>query len=137
MKKLTYQLKIILLTLVTIFSFTALPAVTFACGDGSGSSKDQVLSGIGESGSACDSSGVSTVISAVVNILSYIVGIVSVVMIIVGGIKFTTSGGDSNAVSSAKNTVLYAFIGLIIAALAQVLVHFVLTSATTGTVSPS
>lgn len=65
-------------------------------------------------------------IGKIVNILTVIVGIVAVIMIIVGGFKYITSGGDSNKVGSAKNTILYAVIGLVIVALAQFLVKFVL-----------
>ncbi len=81
-----------------------------------------------------DQSGdVNNLISDIVNILSVIVGIVAVIMIIVGGFKYITSGGDSNKVSSAKNTILYAIIGLIIVALAQFIVRFVLSKAKTAT----
>jgi hypothetical protein len=51
-------------------------------------------------------------------------------MIIIGGFRYITSGGDSGSVSSAKNTVLYAIVGLIIVALAQVIVRFVLSKST-------
>ena len=61
-----------------------------------------------------------------INIFSAIVGIISVVMIIIGGIRYITSGGDSGKVTSAQNTVLYAVIGLIVVALAQIIVKFVL-----------
>lgn len=73
--------------------------------------------------------GFTTAISTVVSILSYIVGIVSIIMIIVAGLKYITSGGDANKVGSAKNTLIYAMIGIAIAGLAQALVHFVLSSA--------
>lgn len=66
------------------------------------------------------------VISQVINILSVIVGLVGVIFVIIGGAKYITSGGDSGQVSSAKTTVIYALVGLIIAALAQVIVRFVL-----------
>ncbi len=65
-------------------------------------------------------------ITQIINVLSVIIGIVAVIMIIWGGFKFITSSGDSGNVSSAKNTVIYAIIGLIIVALAQVIVRFVL-----------
>lgn len=65
----------------------------------------------------------------VVNLLSLIVGIVAVILIIINGFKFVTSGGDSNSVSSAKNGIIYAIVGLIIVALAQVIVRFVLSKA--------
>jgi hypothetical protein len=73
---------------------------------------------------------IDKLIANIVNILSVIVGIVAVVMIIIGGFRYITSGGDSGSVSSAKNTVLYAIVGLIIVALAQVIVRFVLSKST-------
>jgi len=82
--------------------------------------------------SACEdnnnetSSRVNDLITKVINIFSVIVGIVAVVMIIWGGLKYITSGGDSGNVTGAKNTILYAIIGLIIVALAQFIVRFVL-----------
>jgi hypothetical protein len=54
-------------------------------------------------------------------------------MIIVGGLKYITSGGDSGNVSGAKNTILYAIVGLVVVALAQIIVRFVLTRVTTAT----
>ncbi len=69
-------------------------------------------------------------ISQIVNIISVIVAVVAVIMIIFGGFKYITSGGDSNNITSAKNTILYAIIGLIIVALAQFIVKFVLGKAT-------
>ena len=73
---------------------------------------------------------VNNIVSYVINIFSIIVGIVAVIMIIVGGLKYITSGGDSNKVTSAKNSIVYAIIGLIIVALAQIIVKFVLAKAT-------
>lgn len=69
----------------------------------------------------------NNLIAAIVNIISVIVGIIAVVMIIIGGAKFITSGGDSGKVSSAKSTVIYALVGLVIVALAQFIVRFVLS----------
>lgn len=66
------------------------------------------------------------IITGAVNIISLVVGIVAVIMIIVGGFKYITSSGDSGKVGSAKNTILYAIIGLVVVALAQVIVKFVL-----------
>jgi hypothetical protein len=68
----------------------------------------------------------------IVNIFSLIVGVAAVIMIIVGGFRYITSGGDSTKVGGAKNTLIYAIVGLIIVALAQAIVHFVLNNATTA-----
>lgn len=72
---------------------------------------------------------VNDIIRLVINIFSLIVGVISVIMIIIGGLKYITSGGDSGNVSGAKNTILYAVIGLVVVALAQVIVRFVLQKA--------
>ena len=68
-----------------------------------------------------------SIIARVVNILLYIIGAAAVIMIIFGGFKYITSGGDSAGVTSAKNTILYAVIGLIVALLAFAIVNFVVT----------
>jgi len=64
----------------------------------------------------------------VVNVLLFIIGAISVIMLIFGGIRYTISAGDSSAVTAAKNTILYAIIGLIIAFLAFALVNWVLAA---------
>ncbi|MBA3758549.1 hypothetical protein H0X10_02865 [Candidatus Saccharibacteria bacterium] len=84
--------------------------------------------GCGDQGDA--ESRVNEIIRLVINIFSLIVGVIAVIMIIIGGLKYITSGGDSSNVSGAKNTILYAIIGLVIVALAQVIVRFVLQKTT-------
>ena len=76
-----------------------------------------------------DESKLDSLLAKIINIISIIVGIIAVIMIIIGGFKYITSGGDSGKVSSAKNTIIYAVVGLIIVALAQFIVKFVLGSA--------
>lgn len=68
-----------------------------------------------------------------VNLFSIVVGAVAVIMIIYGGFRYITSGGDSGNVGNAKNTLIYAIVGLIIVALAQIIVQFVLTQSATVT----
>jgi len=67
------------------------------------------------------------IIKTVINLFSLVVGVVSVIMIIYGGLRYITSGGNDTSVTGAKNTILYAIIGLVIVALAQVMVRFVLS----------
>ena len=75
----------------------------------------------------------TAIIKLVINIISVVVGVVAVIMIVFGGLKYITSGGESSNVSSAKNTILYAIIGLVIVALAQFIVRFVLDKSITAT----
>ena len=76
--------------------------------------------------------GKNGVFTQITNTVLYVVGIVSVIMLIYGGLRYVTSGGDSKKVTDAKNTILYAIIGLIISILAFSIVNFVI-NAVTGT----
>lgn len=78
---------------------------------------------------ACTDFSILTVISTGINFLLIVIGTLSVVMIIVGGIRYTASGGNDKSVASAKNTIMYAVIGLVVAALAGAIVNFVLKDA--------
>lgn len=68
------------------------------------------------------------VFRTITNVLLFLIGAVSVIMLIIGGIRYTVSGGDSSAVTAAKNTILYAIVGIIVALLAYAIVNFVLGS---------
>lgn len=76
--------------------------------------------------------GPSGIFKVITNVLLFLIGAVSVIMLIIGGIRYTISQGDSSAVTSAKNTILYAIIGIIVALLAYAIVNFVLGSFTGG-----
>lgn len=69
----------------------------------------------------------ASLISKIVNTLLFIVGALSVIMIIIGGIIYATSAGDSGRVTTAKNTIIYAVIGLVVALLAFAIVKFVVS----------
>ncbi|KKU20153.1 MAG: hypothetical protein UX30_C0003G0028 [Candidatus Saccharibacteria bacterium GW2011_GWA2_46_10] len=87
--------------------------------------------------SAESGSKLSATIKKILNVLSAIVAIVAVIMIVIGGFRYVASAGKQENVTAAKNTILYAIIGLIVVALAQAIVHFVLREATEATSSTS
>ena len=68
------------------------------------------------------------IVVIIINIMLWLIGILAVIMLIFGGIKYATSAGDSNKVTSAKNTIMYAVIGLIIAIFAWAIVRWVTDS---------
>ena len=70
------------------------------------------------------------IFAQITNVMLFIIGAISVIMIIIGGLRYILSGGDSANVSAAKNTILYAIVGVIIALLAYAAVNFI-----TGTFS--
>lgn len=62
----------------------------------------------------------------VVNLLIVVAGIIAVIMIIVGGIRYTTSAGDAGQTKSARDTIIYAVAGLVVAIMSFAIVNFVL-----------
>lgn len=72
--------------------------------------------------------GAGGIFETISKVLLFIIGAVSVIMLIIGGIRYTISQGDSSAVTSAKNTILYSIIGLVVAILAFAAVDFVIKS---------
>ena len=121
-----------LMAAAALLAPVAVPVVAYAA-DGDDVIQSGLCGGVelqlssGDCADAGDSSDkLNNLIKQVINILSIVVGVVAVVMIIFGGLKYITSGGDSSNVSSAKNTIIYAIIGLVIVALAQFIVRFVL-----------
>jgi hypothetical protein len=67
----------------------------------------------------------SNMIRDVINTLLYVLGMIAVIMIVIGGIRYTTSNGDSSSTKAAKDTILYSVVGLIIAMLSFAIVNFV------------
>lgn len=94
-----------------------------------GTAAEEVCKGIGAvdgSGNCTRDDSLSTVIRSIINIFSVVVGIVAVIMIMVSGFKYVTANGDSGNLTSAKQTLIYAIIGLVVVALSQFIVRFVL-----------
>lgn len=65
-------------------------------------------------------------IGKIVNVMLFITGAISTIMIIVGGIFYAISTGDSGKVARAKNTIMYAIVGLVVSLLAYAIINFVL-----------
>ena len=79
-------------------------------------------------GQAADLFGQTGTFRTLTNVMLYLIGAISVIMLIVGGLRYVISGGDSTAVQNAKNTILYAVVGIIVAILAYAVVSFVINS---------
>jgi cytochrome bd-type quinol oxidase subunit 2 len=74
---------------------------------------------------SCNNTSVNAIFAGVANALVFLVGAVSVIMIILGGLKYVTSNGDSKQTESAKNTILYAVVGLVVAMASFAIITFV------------
>ena len=124
MQKLSKSLLLVPLLVVGL-SFSAPIAVSaVACDDASGG-----ISGGADCAKPTDAAedlfGENSIFQVVTNILLFLIGAISVIMLIIGGIRYVVSGGDQNAITSAKNTILYAIIGIVVAFLAFAAVRFV------------
>jgi hypothetical protein len=82
---------------------------------------------------AGNTASLGSIVGIVMNVLFILVGALGVAFIVIGGIKYITSGGDEKKVASAKNTILYAVIGLVVAILARVIIGIVLNAIGTST----
>lgn len=78
------------------------------------------------------SNNLMSTVSTIINVIIGVVGIVSVIFIVIGGLSYVTSAGDPGKAKKAKDTILYAVIGLIVAVLAFAIVNFVLASVFSG-----
>jgi len=102
----------------------ATPALVYA------SPADEIKNGVDKVGGNDDQPKLEEGIKTIVNVLLFVLGAIAVIMIIIGGIRYSTSNGDSSQITGAKNTILYAVIGLIVAILAYAIVNFVLDAFT-------
>lgn len=76
--------------------------------------------------------GNGSLFNTIINTMLFLIGALSVIMLIWGGIRYTISRGDSGEVNNAKNTILYAIVGLIVSILAFAIVNFVVAKFTEG-----
>lgn len=92
---------------------------------------DSIRKGTTDAGSSeTDDSGFNDGLQTVMNILMFLLGAIAVIMIVIGGLRYTTSNGDAGTIKSAKDTILYAVVGLIVALIAYAIVSFVITQFT-------
>lgn len=128
------KIKSAFLSLVLMSGLLIAPAFAVINGGvASAAAKDEICKGI-NNGAACNTTGDNNLgawIKSIVNVILYIIGAIAVVMIVIGGLRYVLSGGDSSQTKSAKDTILYAVIGLVVAVLAYSIVNFVVFNLTT------
>ncbi len=147
MKQFITSLKALLVVPVLALAFTAVaPAAdTYANTYGKCATVDNSGNGLSlGAGVDCakgqdqqkDLFGPNGIFKKVTDVLLFIIGAVAVIMLVIGGIRYTVSGGDQNAVTAAKNTILYAVVGIIVAILAYAIIGFVTGSFAAGQTTP-
>ncbi len=133
------MIKNILITIVVIVSAflvtTVLPNSVVSAQDAGDAVCDTLGQATGNSCATTDSSGssISNVIKGALNLLTFAAGVATVIMVIIAGFKYLTSQGEASAVANAKNTLLYALIGVVIVVLSQTIVFFIVNNTTSTT----
>lgn len=109
---------------ITLFALSAYPAPAQAS-----TAAEQIRKGVNQAAgkdASAKTGNVATLITRIINIFTVLIGVVAVFMLIYGGFKYITSAGNDAGVQAAKNTIIYAIIGLVVVALAQIIVKFVI-----------
>ncbi len=129
MKRFFSKLTLLALPLLLVLGigFTVLaPTATYAA------PQDEVKNGLTASGasSADTSTGKNgtfrKTFQNIISTLLFIIGIIGVIVIVIAGIQYATSGGNAEQASKAKNSIIYAVVGIIVAVMAYAIVGFVI-----------
>jgi len=67
----------------------------------------------------------SATLAVILNIVFAIIGSISVLIIVIAGLKFITSSGKPEEIAKAKDTIIYAAVGLVVCVSAISIVSFV------------
>ena len=131
--KINFKKQLLVLLALPVLAFgVAAPAyaanLSLKQGADSAKGTDQTACIFGTENGGCD----NPLFKTITNVLLFVIGAVSVIMLIIGGFRYTVSQGDSSALTSAKNTILYAVIGIVVAILAYGIVNFVIGNFTAG-----
>lgn len=127
MKKIK-QITATLLAIFATFTLALSPNLAYANNQNNLSGVRKGVEAARGSDMPTDLVGQNGILNKVTNTLLLLIGAVSVFMLILGGFRYVVSGGDSKKVTDAKNTILYAIIGLIIALFSSAIVTFVLNA---------
>ena len=125
-----FILGIITMSVIIGISSTIIAPSAQAIGEGGASAGANLARGDNTPGNFA--SGDTSIVRRAINLMLYGVGILSVVMLIWGGVRYVISGGNKESITAAKNTILYAIIGLLVALFAYAIINFVITTAISG-----
>ncbi len=119
------KLQSIIISVISVFTLMLVPVLATGSTVYAQTPKAEICKGVNNGGGCTSGNEFNTFIKNIINILLFIIGAVAVIMIIIGGLRYILSGGDSSSTKSARDTVLYAVVGLVIAISAYAIVNFV------------
>ena len=114
-----------IVAVIALLAVSAFSPVLLMNHEVSASAVSEIQKGTSQVSSASSGADLPSIAKTVVNTMLFIVGILAVIMIIFSGIRYITAHGDKGQVESAKNTLIYSIVGLVIAIIAYALVTWV------------
>lgn len=121
------RIRTAILSLAAVIGLVSVPLVPATVMAADNDPIESVTDGFKSSGGGeANTDDLSDRIKTIVNVMLFILGAIAVIMIIIGGIRYATSNGDPSSIKGAKDTILYAVIGLIVAIMAYAIVGFVI-----------
>lgn len=122
------KLKTTIIAIVIAFGFAVVPTATYVGAATCSNPAECIKGGVKSAGGSGQTTDISKLLGTVVNVILYVLGAASVIMIVIGGFRYVVSQGDASAIKGAKDTILYAVVGLVVAILAYAIVNFVLNA---------
>lgn len=77
-----------------------------------------------------DTRNVGDIIETIVGTLLFFIGVTAVIVIIIAGIRMVTSSGNADSVAKARNSIIWAAVGIVVASAAYAIMHFVVERVT-------
>ncbi len=92
--------------------------------------KDACESAAAKASAACQTNGANPftgpngTLQKAANIISWLAGVSAALMLVIAGLMYVLSNGDSSKISTAKTTVIYAIVGIVIVVSARAIIIF-------------
>lgn len=121
------KLKLIL-SIALLFSAISAPIVALNSPQVDAQAANQIRKGVNQAGGDKNKTSLPAFIENITNILLFLVGVIAVIAIVISGLRFVTANGNQDQISSARNGIIYAVIGIAVAIMAYAIVRFVVNS---------
>lgn len=131
LRRIFIQASLTLALVVPVLTATQAPVLA-ACNPSDLSINGGINCAAPSSSSKSDLFGDKSLFQRIANTIIFITGAVAVIMVIIGGLRYVLSSGNPQATAGAKDTILYAVIGIVVAALAYAIVNFVVVKLNGG-----
>ncbi len=115
----------LILGVLLLFSAIAIPVAATHSQPVAAQAAEQINKGVKQAGGDKNTKGLPGFIENITNLLLFLVGVIAVIAIVISGLRFVTANGNQDQVASARNGIIYAVVGIVVAMMAYAIVRFV------------